>query len=33
MSKARLFTAPLTQNVDMIRRASGAVLLFAGAII
>ncbi|KAF4971047.1 hypothetical protein FZEAL_9932 [Fusarium zealandicum] len=32
MSDARLFTAPITDNADRNRRATGAVLLFAGAV-
>ncbi|KAM0425319.1 hypothetical protein ACHAPT_009375 [Fusarium lateritium] len=32
MSDAKLFTAPITDNADRNRRATGAVLLFAGAV-
>ncbi|KAK7393895.1 hypothetical protein QQX98_013323 [Neonectria punicea] len=32
MSDARLFTAPINDNADRIRRSAGAVLLFAGAV-
>ncbi|KAI8718067.1 hypothetical protein NCS52_00884600 [Fusarium sp. LHS14.1] len=32
MSDAKLFTSPITDNADRNRRATGAVLLFAGAV-
>ncbi|KAJ4175215.1 hypothetical protein NW754_005635 [Fusarium falciforme] len=32
MSDAKLFTAPITDNADRNRRATGALLLFAGAV-
>ena len=32
MSDAKLFTAPITENADRNRRATGALLLFVGAV-